>query len=323
MTSYVASHAPEYRRLLTTEKARVLANLSSSPKPKEIEAALGKVWVERQAALKEEGRKLLAFEPESETLDAYQTQMEGFFERFENLDQTALAQYIIHRRVVLNLLERALARDDETGRYQLEAVVHRLIHPMRKGSDEVEFEEQNLWILDDRLTYHDFLELDKQLRSSKRLENDAQTRPDLLVVFDRTLTFREGKDPATSFVIVEFKRPDRKHLERSPLSQVYDQVRDIRQGDFKTRQGRPIDGASRDAPAFCYVVCDITDAVIRGAEDAGGQLTPDGRGYFGWNPQLKLYFEIISYEKLVADALRRNRMLFQKLGLPTDRSDGG
>ena len=50
-----------------------------------------------------------------------------------------------------------------------------------------------------------------------------------------------------------------------------------------------------------------------------GQLTPDGRGYFGYNGQLKLYFEVISYEKLIGDALRRNRMLFKKLGLPTDR----
>jgi hypothetical protein len=109
----------------------------------------------------------------------------------------------------------------DTGRYQLEAVVHRLIHPMRKGSDEIEFEEQNLWILDDRLTYHDFMESDKELRVSDHLENESQTRPDLLVVFNRTLTFREGRDPTTSFVIIEFKKPDRRSFERSPLAQVY------------------------------------------------------------------------------------------------------
>ena len=67
------------------------------------------------------------------------------------------------------------------------------------------------------------------------------------------------------------------------------------------------------------MVCDINEEVERGAVDAGGQLTPDGRGYFGYNGQLKLYFEVISYEKLIGDALRRNRMLFKKLGLPTDR----
>ena len=120
---------------------------------------------------------------------------------------------------------------------------------------------------------------------------------------------------------MEFKRSDRRSLERNPLSQVYDQVRDVREGKFKDRRGRPIEGASRDEPAFCYVVCDITPTVERGAVDAGGQLTPDGRGYFGWNTQLRLYFEIVAYEKLIGDALRRNRMLFKKLGLPMDRTD--
>jgi hypothetical protein len=321
VSRYVSERAPEYRRLLKTQKTRVLDALPANPKPKDIEAALGTVWMERQSDLKAEGKALLAFEPGSDTLEKYQAQMEGFLAKFEDLDQTALAQHIIHRRIVLSLLDQPLRRNDDTGRYQLEAVVHRPIHPMRKSSDEIEFEEQNLWILDDRLTYHDFMESDKELRSSERIESDSRIRPDLLAVFDRTLTFREGRDPATSFVVVEFKRPDRNSFERSPLSQVYDQVRDIRAGTFKDRHGRPIEGASREAPAFCYVICDVTPAVQRGAVDASGQLTPDSRGYFGWNPQLKLYFEIISYEKLVGDALRRNRMLFKKLGLPTDRAD--
>lgn len=319
VSQYVTQQAPEYRRLLKTRKSQVLEGLPPNPRPKEIEAALGRVWVEQQADLKQEGKALLAFEAGSETLEQYQQQMEGFLAKFEELNQTSLAQHIIHRRIVLNLLDQALQRDSDTGRYQLEAVVHRLVHPMRKSSDEIEFEEQNLWILDDRLTYHDFMESDKELRASERIESTSATRPDILAVFNRTLVFREGRDPTVSFVVVEFKRPDRKSFERTPLSQVFDAVREIREGTFKDGRGRPVEGASKDAPAFCYVVCDINDEVERGAVDAGGQLTPDGRGYFGYNGQLKLYFEVISYEKLIGDALRRNRMLFKKLGLPTDR----
>jgi len=321
VSQYVTQQAPEYRRLLKTRKSQVLEGLPPNPRPKEIEAALGRVWVEQQTDLKKEGKALLAFEAGSETLDQYQKQMEGFLAKFEELNQTSLAQHVVHRRIVLNLLDKALRRDDDTGRYQLEAVVHRLVHPMRKSSDEIEFEEQNLWILDDRLTYHDFMESDKELRTSERIESTSATRPDVLAVFNRTLAFREGRDPTTSFVVVEFKRPDRKRFERAPLSQVFDVVRDIREGTFKDGKGRPVEGASKEAPAFCYVVCDINEKVERGAVDAGGQLTPDGRGYFGYNGQLKLYFEVISYEKLIGDALRRNRMLFKKLGLPTDRLD--
>jgi hypothetical protein len=323
VSRYITQQAPEYRRLLKTCKSQVLEGLPPNPRPKEIEAALGRVWVEQQADLKEEGKAILAFEAGSDTLEQYQRQMEGFLDKFEELNQTSLAQHVIHRRIVLNLLDKALQRDDDTGRYQLEAVVHRLVHPMRKSSDEIEFEEQNLWILDDRLTYHDFMDSDKELRASERIESMSATRPDILAVFNRTLAFREGRDPTTSFVVVEFKRPDRRNFERAPLSQVFDVVRDIREGRFKDGKGRPVEGASKDAPAFCYVICDVNEQVERGAVDAGGQLTPEGRGYFGYNPQLKLYFEIISYEKLIGDGLRRNRMLFKKLGLPTDRLGDG
>jgi hypothetical protein len=68
VSRYVTDRAPEYRRLLKTHASRVLEALPANPKPKEIDAALGRVWVERQADLKEEGRALLAFEPGSATM---------------------------------------------------------------------------------------------------------------------------------------------------------------------------------------------------------------------------------------------------------------
>src|SRR5688572_23242400 len=77
VAKYVAEHVPEYRRLLNTDKDKVLDGLSASPKPQEIEASLGRVWVGRQAALKEQGKRLLAFAPESDTFEAYKEQMDG------------------------------------------------------------------------------------------------------------------------------------------------------------------------------------------------------------------------------------------------------
>jgi hypothetical protein len=76
---YVAEQAPEYRRLVKTQKDRVLEALPANPKKREIDAALGRVLLERQADLKEEGKALLAFEPETDTLEKYKQQMEGFY----------------------------------------------------------------------------------------------------------------------------------------------------------------------------------------------------------------------------------------------------
>jgi len=43
--------------------------------------------------------------------------------------------------------------------------------------------------------------------------------------------------------------------------------------------------------------------------------TPDGLGYFGYNSQVGVYIEIISFAKLIADAKKRNAAFFEKLGL--------
>lgn len=42
---------------------------------------------------------------------------------------------------------------------------------------------------------------------------------------------------------------------------------------------------------------------------------PDNMGYFWYNPNNKAYVELISFEKLLGDAKKRNLALFKKLGL--------
>jgi hypothetical protein len=44
--------------------------------------------------------------------------------------------------------------------------------------------------------------------------------------------------------------------------------------------------------------------------------TPDGMGFFGFNINFSAHVEIISFDKLLSDTEKRNRMLFDKLKLP-------
>jgi hypothetical protein len=43
--------------------------------------------------------------------------------------------------------------------------------------------------------------------------------------------------------------------------------------------------------------------------------TPDSLGFFGYSNNYGTYIEIISFDKLVSDAKKRNAVLFEKLGL--------
>ncbi len=42
---------------------------------------------------------------------------------------------------------------------------------------------------------------------------------------------------------------------------------------------------------------------------------PDGLGWFDWQDNIKLYIEVISWDKVLKDATMRNQIFFQKLGI--------
>ena len=65
------------------------------------------------------------------------------------------------------------------------------------------------------------------------------------------------------------------------------------------------------------MIADLTNSLKIDAENAGLIKTPDGEGYFGYNQPRGAYIEVISYDKLVRDARKRNQILFDKLFHPT------
>ncbi len=133
----------------------------------------------------------------------------------------------------MDLLAKALKQDPETGKYALEGTVHSLIFPMRSTSDDVPFEQQNLWIIDERLTFHSFLSSDQPLNTLGEVESDSESRPDILI-FNRPLAFSDEAEPLQSVVVIEFKKPDRtNYRDEDPVTQAYRIIRDIRDSKMK------------------------------------------------------------------------------------------
>ena len=188
---------------------------------------------------------------------------------------------------------------------------------MRTTSDEVPYEQQNLWIIDERLAYHGYLASDLPLNTATVLSSKSDSRPDLMI-FERALTFAEDDSALSSLVIVEFKKPDRSdYRKEEPIDQVYRLIREIKGGHFKDKNGREIKVQSERIPAYAYVICDTTKEVEVIAQNKALLPTPDQLGYYGYNPSLSAFVEVISYTKLLRDAKKRNRILFDKLHLPS------
>jgi hypothetical protein len=320
INSYINTEGPQYRPL-ARYMDDFIDRIPPGAKGLVLETALHEQMYQKQRELKSESHALMSestktcLKPEE-----YEAKLNDFLERANELGKSSLAQYVAHRKVILEFLEKSLQSDPETGKYPLEEIIHKIIYPMRTTSDDVPYEQQNLWIIDERLSYHGFLASDLPLNTASVLSNDSDSRPDLMI-FERALTFAEDDTALNSLVVVEFKKPDRSdYRKEDPIDQVYRLIREIKGGHFKDKNGREIKVQSDQIPAYAYVICDTTAEVEIIAQNKGLMPTPDRLGYYGYNPSLSAYVEIISYTKLLRDAKKRNRILFDKLHLPVTTS---
>ena len=98
------------------------------------------------------------------------------------------------------------------------------------------------------------------------------------------------------------------------ISQLYSYVRKIRNHEAKDKYHRIIQ-VNEYTQYYLYAICDITPKLVPFLEQNGFTKTSDGLGYYYFNNPYNAYFEILSYNKVLYDAMKRNRILFDKLGL--------
>lgn len=242
----------------------------------------------------------------------FQKLFDEYCENITDLSKASLAEYVVRRKAVIELLDNALSVDTD-GKYSKEARIHSIICPMQATSDEIKLDSMNLWLIDDRLAYHHFLVSDKKINSIPLLDNGTDKRMDI-AVFDAALSYTADPDNINSITIVELKRPQRNDADNDPVLQVLKYVRDIKTGRIK-KNGRDFGDVSRVA-FYCYVIGDLTPSLRESAESRGLTETQDKWGYFGYNPTYGAYVEVISYDKLLKDAKQRNKALFDKLFEP-------
>ena len=313
---FVSTKAPRYRpivRRMTPDELNIDPEISD----KDLELALHRRFADLERELLDDGHELLTPRPH-ESVEDFKSRIADYLAKVEDVKMSDLAGYVAHRRVVIDLLEEALKRD-AAGNYSREDLIHTLIMPMRTDSTEVMLDNCNLWLVDERLAFHNYLASDQTLARIPITGATATKEPDLLAlnVFDNPVLMSETKTPPyASLVVIELKRPMRND-DGDPVGQALDYLYRIRRGGVQTFEGRPIPNPD-EIPGFCYVICDLTPRVKERCEVAHDlTVTSDYMGYFGYKKNTKAYVQVISFDKLVKAAKERNRAFFDKLGLPT------
>lgn len=223
-----------------------------------------------------------------------------------------LAHYVCQRKKIIDLFDN-LRKRNETGKTHKENEIHNLIFPMINNDRHVEYEDHNLWLLDERFNFSQYIASDKVI---SKVDHDE---PDLAIFYESGLFYRNGGNVFTSpIAIVEFKRPKRRNYpdDENPIAQAIRYARKILDGKYEMPDGiEEICVDKHTTPVYIYIVCDIVPKIEEFANLSNLSMSPDKQGFFGYIDKQNAYIEIKSFKKVIDDAKMRNKIFFKKLGI--------
>lgn len=303
--AYVRDEAPWYSHVVNSVDFN---DFPYNPTNDQIEERLHSHKYNEEVKVRSEVKTLLANE-EPDNLAEKASEIVG---RISGSSKHELVHYVALRKSVLDIFEKSLSVMPG-GKYQPEGVVHDIIFPRKGDGDTTPFADHNLWIIDERLNFSEYLSSDIPLSGAQ------SDRPDLLA-FDRRIGFRGDNQASNPVTIFELKKPQRDDFvnpssKEDPIEQIIRYVIKIRDGGYKTPRGREI-LVSANTPFYGYVVCELNQKVKSWLEDVKDfKPMPDRLGYFSWHEKLNLYMEVLSWDKVLRDANMRNKVFFHKLGI--------
>ena len=191
-------------------------------------------------------------------------------------------------------------------------LLHHLLFPISTLDDDMDYEQHNLWVISERLTHHYYSGSDKLYNIKNKQNNN------LLFNCAFALNDRPNCKPIETVSIIKFKGPNDFNFdnENNPVDPILSYIETIQSGKAKSNTGRPIH-VSSETKFFGYAICEVTPQLKQLLSRRIMKVTPDGRGFFGYFDQHRAYIEVMSYEKIIHDAFKRNQILFDKLQLKT------
>lgn len=304
VASYVADVNPALRAV-PYYCPEVFDEIEPNSSPEKINEVLYRHKGKAEFEIRKKSDQLLRTQGKSlaEVEESYQsltTQINAF-------QKDNLVNYLCDRKRIIDLLEKKLELNSDR-KYANEDIVHDLIFPRKITTDQIAFENHNLWLIDECLTFHAFAASDKPLKQTTT--SGSAERPDILV-------FAEvGEDKiARAVSLLEFKKPQRTSFDEDPTKQLYRYLREIRAAKkVRLPNGRDI-SVSDETRYYCYAICDLTTAIDEFAENNNYAKLMGEFGYYAYNRNHNAHTEVLAFDKIVLDAKRRHKAFFEKLGI--------
>lgn len=310
--NYVIKKAPEFRHLLKympDDIKKIKPNLSEE----KLDDELHQIKRKFDKQIKSDNEKILEqLKTGAVGFEEYEQTFHDQVSKVSEANGAVLAEYIAHRKVIIDLLEVGIRKNDG-GKFNKESFMHTIFYPMKTTSDDVDYNSHNLWLIDERLAYSNYICSDIPFDHKENKE-----RADILML-DSPVAVAEVANNGqifNSITIFELKRPMRDDYTRleNPINQMYDYVDKIQSGKIKDINGRKIP-VNNSTKYYLYAICDDTDSLKKILKQNSFRSTPDGMGYYSYNDEYPAYVEVLPYDKIILSAKQRNKILFDKLGI--------
>lgn len=314
INTFIQNDAPQYRHLYKYAKEEMM-NINPNLSDEKLDDELNSI---KRKIAKEAKKEFTKFYKDLDSKiindEDYRENLKKSMEKITDVNSSTLAEYVGHRKVIIEMLEKTIYLNKDK-KYNLEEEVHNIIYPMRTDSDSQSYENHNLWLIDEKLAYCEYISSDIPFNNSPK-----EGRPDILMLDDTKYVVSDSKNEGKAFeniIIFELKRPMRDDYYQpgdTPTLQMLNYIKKLKGNKVKDRNGRPI-LVNEHTRYFLYAVCDITPSLAELLDDENSKLTIDKMGYYRFHDKYNAYIEVISYDKLINDAKKRNRVFFDKLGI--------
>ncbi len=310
IADYITARAPQYRHILKYMPEQ-LDNIKPGISDDKLDVVLYQLDRDFELATKKEGAELVEqLKNDVTQLETYKSKFQEHIARISDENKSILAKYVAHRKSIIDLFEIGMQKQNDDS-YVREKFMHNLIYPMSSTSDDIGYEQHNLWLVDERLAYFFFASSDIPFNNDR-----GEDRPDIML-FDNSIALLEAQNDGTAYdtvVIFELKKPMRNDLTtNNPVEQIIRYMTKIQTNTVTDKNGRIIrtDGHTK---FYLYVVCDMLDKYKSELADLNNfDETIDRLGMFRMKDNV--YIEVLTYDKIINDAKKRNKILFDKLGI--------
>jgi hypothetical protein len=308
-TYIMSSEGFKFRHLLNNLDN--FKNISPNLSNEDLDAELHKIDYKLQQNLKKDVKKLLDLKTIND-FEEYTILLQDTIKKEHEFTISKLADYVIQRNVIIKFFASLLERDNNNSEYKYEKDLHNIIFPMGGDSDSVSYEQHNLWLLDEKLTFHTYVASDKKIKSMSTLESKSLKELDL-AIFDMNWAFSSG-EPFHSIIVFEFKRPGKFMNRKDVDTMLINYFEDLMKSKAKNYRGKLIN-LENTTPKFGYIICEIDKDLGQNLLNFEGYRRTSAQTYYKYLEQINLYIEVMTYQTMLKNVEMRHKTFFKQLGI--------